>query len=326
MPSQRMRGWPTELVIWNVAIRVGGETVHHQVDLHLADLRDVVVLLLDARLDPRDRVRALLVLRRLQLLLHLADERGVLVKQYAVLGADDGADLLQVVLHVVEDAGERLAVLHPTVEFAEHLIRVVNGRDRLVVPRVHHARPGVGAVGDHDAELQRAEARAGRGILLQVVPDLLVDGEALRPSRRGVRPALDVARVQLDAGEKAAHAAHVGVAVAANPVADAVQEERAVLERLQRLDALLERELVARLVRPEGVGEDAVGREHDDEALLARRLICEPQAGEVQDEWDGSGAEAEVAQEVAAGGGVTHGMGFHWCRGRPAFALFTEIM
>ena len=57
-----------------------------------------------------------------------------------------------------------------------------------------------------------------------------------------VRAALDVAGEQLDAGEQAADAAHVAVAVAADLVADAVQGQRLVLERLQRLEALLERE------------------------------------------------------------------------------------
>ena len=43
------------------------------------------------------------------------------------------------------------------------------------------------------------------------------------------RAALNVAGKQLDAGEQAADAAHVVVAVAANLVADAVQHQRAVL-------------------------------------------------------------------------------------------------
>ena len=63
------------------------------------------------------------------------------------------------------------------------------------------------------------------------------------------RAALDVAGEQLDAGQQAADAAHVVVAVAADLVADAVQDQRAVSERLQRLQALLERERLA-LPRP----------------------------------------------------------------------------
>ena len=144
---------------------VGGEAVDHQVDLHLADLRHVVVLFLDARLElaaPRGRRPASSV--ALQLLLHLADERRVLVEQLAVLGADRCADLLQVVLQVVEDAPQALLVLHPAVELGEHLVRVVDRRERLVRAGVDHARPGVGPVGHHDAELQRAEPRARRRV------------------------------------------------------------------------------------------------------------------------------------------------------------------
>ncbi len=52
MPSQRIRAPPTELVILQRgdAGEVGREAVHHQLDLQLADLRHVVVLFLDARL------------------------------------------------------------------------------------------------------------------------------------------------------------------------------------------------------------------------------------------------------------------------------------
>ena len=57
----------------------------------------------------------------------------------------------------------------------------------------------------------------------------------LGPAGRRVGAALDVAGEQLDAGEQAADAAHVVVAVAADLVADAVQDQRLVLERLQRL-------------------------------------------------------------------------------------------
>ena len=44
----------------------------------------------------------------------------------------------------------------------------------------------------------------------------------------------------------------------------------AILQAFQRLEALLEREVLAFLVRPERVGDDAVGAEHDDQPLPAR--------------------------------------------------------
>ena len=65
------------------------------------------------------------------------------------------------------------------------------------------------------------------------------------------RAALDVAGEQLDAGQQTADAAHVVVAVAANLVANAVQDQRAILERLQRLEAFLEGGQLPFLVGPE---------------------------------------------------------------------------
>ena len=73
------------------------------------------------------------------------------------------------------------------------------------------------------------------GSCLEEVPDLLIDRDALGPAGRRVGPALDVAGEEFDAGEQAADAAHVAVAVAANAIADAVQRQDLVLERLQRL-------------------------------------------------------------------------------------------
>ena len=93
--------------------------------------------------------------------------------------------------------------------------------------------------------------RARFGPALQEILDLLIDRDSLGPSGRGVRTALDVAGEQLDAGQQAAHAAHVVVAVAAKLVADAVEDQRAIAERLQRLEALLELERCPFLVGPE---------------------------------------------------------------------------
>ena len=60
-------------------------------------------------------------------------------------------------LHVVEHALEILLVAQLPVELLIHLIRVGDGRDGLVRPGVAHARPRIGAVGDSDAEFERAE-------------------------------------------------------------------------------------------------------------------------------------------------------------------------
>src|SRR5262249_5365998 len=164
------------------------------------------------------------------------------------------------------------------------------------------------AVGDHHAELQRAEARLRRRVRLQEVPDLLIDGDALGPAGRRVGAALDVAGEQLDAGQEAAHAAHVRVAVAAHLVADAVQDEGALAERLQRREALLERELLALLVGPERRRHDAVGAEHHDEPLLPALLVGEAQARQVEDERQRRRADPHVADELAAAAGPGHGV------------------
>ena len=138
-------------------------------------------------------------------------------------------------------------------------------------------------------------------------PDFLVDRVSLRPARGGVGTSLDVARKQLDAGEQAAHAAHVGVAVAADLVADAVEREELVLERLKRLEDRLEGELVPLLGRPEVVGNHAVGAEHHDQPLLSGGLIGEPQARQVEQERKRPRANAQVSDEFPAGSSTAHG-------------------
>ena len=232
----------------------------------------------------------------------------MLVEQAAIFGADGAAHLLQIVLHVVEHADQHLAVLHFAVELGEHLIRIVDRRDRLVRPGIDHAGPSVGPIGDHDAELERAEAGARGGVVLQMTLDLLVDRDAAGPAGRRIRAALDVAGKQLDAGEQAADAAHVAIAVAADLVAHAVQHQRAILKRLERLEALLERELLPFFVRPECARHDAVGAEHDHHPLLPPRLIGERQARQIQDERQRSRADAKRAEKLAAGWrGDVHG-------------------
>ena len=54
------------------------------------------------------------------------------------------------------------------------------------------------------------------------------------------------------------------------------------------------------MIRPEVLGEGAVGAEHDDEALAALRCGCSGEAGEAGEEGKGGGGEAEVAEELAA--------------------------
>ena len=96
-------------------------------------------------------------------------------------------------------------------------------------------------------------------LLCRCVLDLLIDREPLGPARRRVGAALDVAGEELDPRQQAAHAAHVVVAVAAKLVADAVEDQCAIPEGLQRLQALLELERWSFLVGPERGGTTPLG-------------------------------------------------------------------
>src|SRR6185369_14907263 len=110
-------------------------------------------------------------------------------------------------------------------------------------------------------ELEGAEAGLRLRLRLQEIADLLVDGEALGPAGGRVGAALDVAGEELDAGQQAADAAHVAVAVGADLVADAVEGEQLLLEGLEGLEAFLEVAELAFRVGPEVLGDDAVGAE-----------------------------------------------------------------
>ena len=139
------------------------------------------------------------------------------------------------------------------------------------------------------------------GLGLECVLDLLIDREPLGPARRCVGAALDVAREKLDARQQAAHAAHVVVAVAAHLVADAVEDQRAIMERLERLQDLLELERRAFLVGPERRRHDAVGAEHDrPAAACAAAWLAKPRLGRFKMNGQGRGADSQVADELAS--------------------------
>ena len=208
---------------------------------------------------------------------------------------------LQIAFQIVQHAAQALLIFHPAVEFLEHLVRIVDRRNRLIAAGVHHPRPGVGMVGHHHAEFQRAEARARFRLLLQKVFDFLIDRNAAGPTGRRVGAALDVAGKQLGAGQQAADAAHVVVAVAAHFVAHAVQDERLIAERIERRQAFWEAEIVAIIVGPKRVRHHAVGAENNHQPPLALLLIREAQAGQIQHKRQRRGANAQVTQKLAAG-------------------------
>ena len=135
-----------------------------------------------------------------------------------------------------------------------------------------------------------------------------------RPARRRIRASLDVPRKELDTRQQTAHAPHVVIAVAADLIANAVQEQGPVLERHERLEALLELEILALLVGPERRRDDAVGTEHHHEPLLPLRLIGEPQARQVEQERQGPRADAQVSEKFASVGRLSHVMPPEECR------------
>jgi hypothetical protein len=149
--------------------------------------------------------------------------------------------------------------------------------------------------------LKGTESRAGGVILLEEIFEFLVDRDSVCPTGRRVRAALDVAGEEFDAGEEAAYAAHVTVAVAADAVGEALQQEHALLVVLEGFQDGLELSQFTRLVRPEVRREGAVWREHDDEALPGGGVLCPVEAGQTGDEGEGRGREAEVAEKSAAG-------------------------
>ena len=144
------------------------------------------------------------------------------------------------------------------------------------------------------------------GAALQEIRDLLIDRDSAGPAGRRVRAALDVAGVQLHAGQQTAHAAHVIVAVAAHLVAHPVQDEHLVAVGFQRLEAFFDREILALLVRPEVRQHNAVRAEHHDQPLFAALRVGEPKARQVADKRRGGGADAKAADEFASRGGTSH--------------------
>ncbi len=218
-----MRAPPTELVNCNVAMRA--KSLAKLLTIRSICIRDMRGMLLFSLRTFGFQLRGGVPERRAcaQVLLHLAHERRVLFEQPAILGADGRRQTQQVAAQIVEHAADGLPIAHAAVEAVEHLVGIVDRGDGPIGAGVDHAGPGVGAVGDHDAEFERAEAGAGAGVALEEVLDFLIDGDAAGPAGRRVAAALHVAGEEFDAGEQTAHAAHVGVAVAADAIADAVQ-------------------------------------------------------------------------------------------------------
>ena len=95
--------------------------------------------------------------------------------------------------------------------------------------------------------------------------------------------------------------AHVSITVAADLVVDPLQGQHLFLERLQRLENAFELKLLALALRPEFPRNGAVGREHDDEALLLLSIGSGGhESGQTGEERQRSGRYAEIPEEMAA--------------------------
>ena len=178
-------------------------------------------------------------------------------------------------------------------------MRVIHRREGLIPAGVAHACPGIGPIRHGDAELERAEACFRGRILLEEVFQLLIDRDAAGPTGGIAAAAHDVAFEQLVAGEQAAHAAHVAVAIAAHFVGDAVEDEHAVLEGFERLEDRFQLGERSGAVRPEILRQRAVRGEEDDQPLALLRC---GRAGEVRQagkEGQRRGGDAELAQKGA---------------------------
>ena len=243
------------------------EGTDEEFGLQARDLRDTVVLQGHAGLRRMRHLERGLRLAFLEATLELAQSGRVLVQQRAVALVHGLRDLGDIFLQAVEDGAEVLAFLHRAVELVEEFVRTGDGCDGLIGAGVAPARPRVGAVADGDADLERPQAGLGLRVRLQIGAQRLVDGRTAGPAGGRAAPAHDVAGEELDAGEQAAHAAHVRIAVAADAVVDALEREQLVLERLEGLHDRLEPEVRAFLVGPESRRDDAIGREDEDDAL-----------------------------------------------------------
>src|SRR5262245_11072179 len=90
------------------------------------------------------------------------------------------------------------------------------------------------------------------------------------------------------------------VAVAADLVAHAFKNERAIVERIERRKRFLQRGGLGFLVRPEGGLHDAVGTEHDHQPLFSAFLVGKAKTGQIPNERESRRSKAQIANELAS--------------------------
>ena len=165
------------------AAHVIGQGIDEEVDLHPTDLRGVVVDQFDVGVEFRFGVNQFILLSGPgEFAFHGTDQFEVILEALPVFRADPGGHLAEVFPDVVKQARQGGLVLALPVELVEHLVGIVDRCHGFVGAGVNHPGPVVGPVGYRHPELQGTEAGAGGRIVLQEIPDLLVDGDAIGPS------------------------------------------------------------------------------------------------------------------------------------------------
>ena len=197
---------------------------HNQFDLHAADFWHLIVLLDQSLLQHRFGMGHLCVLGR-ELPFEFPHQGCVILQNSAILGRQRSRHLCEVFVQFIQHASHTLAILHLAVEFAEHLVGIVDRRDGLVGACVDHASPRVGAVGHQHAKFQRPKTGCRRRLALQELFDLLIDRSATGPTGGRVTSTLNISRQQFDARKQAAHASHVAIAVSLHFVVHALERQ-----------------------------------------------------------------------------------------------------
>ena len=89
-----------------------------------------------------------------EFVLHLTNELLMLVNEMTIGTADPLAHPTQVLLQDIENTRQGILILHLSIEFAEHAIRIGDRRDGIIGTSVNPAGPRIGTIGHRDAELQ----------------------------------------------------------------------------------------------------------------------------------------------------------------------------
>ena len=300
--------------------KISSQPAHQQFDLHAGDLRHVVVLLFHVWWQLRNSVpdisgvaagRRDLALNgefSLQVFFHLAHQRHVLAQQMPIFLTHQLLDAAQIVSQVIQHAGQQLPILLLPVELVEHLVRIIDRSHRLVGAGVGHPRPCVSSVGDHNTKFERAKSRACGGVGLILIANELVNRDTFRPTGRRVRSTLNITGKEFDSGQQTSNSPHMSIAITLDAIADAVHGHHAILEFAQRFEDAFQLESFALDIRPEMLGNDAIGAEDKNQTLFCRRSdrVSPGEAGQIASEVGSRSADTCLAEEFTSIGHVCH--------------------